>query len=124
MSRPAIERIRGFTLIEVLVALVIVAVGMSALMSALSSSARTVTTCRTKRRRVGGAQSDRMVRLQLTQGQLPPTEKTNGEIELASRTWSAPGSRAVAGSRPGAHRRQSAAQGPQGAATTKVGTSR
>jgi len=33
---------RGFTLIEVLVALVIVAVGMSALMGALSSSAKTV----------------------------------------------------------------------------------
>jgi general secretion pathway protein I len=33
---------RGFTLIEVLVALVIVAVGMSAMMGALTSSARTV----------------------------------------------------------------------------------
>lgn len=88
MSHRQSQRIRGFTLIEVLVALVIVAVGMSALMSALSSSARTVTYMQDKTFAEWVALNQiALVRLQLTQGQLPPTEKTNGEIELASRTW-------------------------------------
>jgi general secretion pathway protein I len=81
-------RIDGFTLIEVLVALVIVAVGISALMGALSSSAKTVVYMQDKTfaewvalNQIAG------VRIALQKGQLPATGKTSGDIELASRTW-------------------------------------
>lgn len=48
MSAPARRRQGGFTLIEVLVALVIVAFGMSALLAALSSSADNISALREK----------------------------------------------------------------------------
>jgi general secretion pathway protein I len=78
----------GFTLIEVLVALVIVAVGMSALMSALSSSARTVSYMQDKTFAEWVALNQiATVRIALQKGQIPATGNTTGDIELASRTW-------------------------------------
>jgi general secretion pathway protein I len=78
----------GFTLIEVLVALVIVAVGMSALMGALSSSARSVTYMQDKTFSEWVALNQiANLRLQLTQGQVPPTGNTNGDIDFAGRSW-------------------------------------
>ena len=78
----------GFTLIEVLVALVIVAVGMSALMGALSSSARTVTYMQDKTFAEWVALNKiTNVRIGLQQGQLPPTGTTNGDIDLVNRSW-------------------------------------
>jgi len=78
----------GFTLIEVLVALVIVAVGMSALMGALSSSAKTVTYMQDKTfaewvalNQIAG------VRIALQKGTIPATGNTTGDIDLANRTW-------------------------------------
>lgn len=79
---------RGFTLIEVLVALVIVAVGMSALMGALSSSAKTVVYMQDKTFAEWVALNQiATVRLKLIQSQLPPTGNTNGDIEFANQTW-------------------------------------
>jgi general secretion pathway protein I len=78
----------GFTLIEVLVALVIVAVGMSALMGALSSSAKTVVYMQDKTfAEWVGLNQIANLRLQLTQGQVPPTGNTTGDIDFAGRSW-------------------------------------
>ena len=49
---PRARAVRGFTLIEVLVALIIVALGMGALMSALTSSADSVQRLREKGHRI------------------------------------------------------------------------
>jgi len=81
-------RVSGFTLIEVLVALVIVAVGMSALMGALSSSAKTVTYMQDKTFAEWVALNQiANIRIVLQKGQIPPTGKTNGDIDLANRSW-------------------------------------
>jgi general secretion pathway protein I len=78
----------GFTLIEVLVALVIVAVGMSVLMGALSSSARTVFYMQDKIFAEWVALNRiATLRLGLQQGQIPPTGSTNGELDFANRSW-------------------------------------
>jgi general secretion pathway protein I len=90
MSHRGRQRLHceGFTLIEVLVALVIVAVGMSALMGALSSSARTVTYMQDKTFAEWVALNQiTSVRIGLQQGQLPATGTTNGDIDLVNRTW-------------------------------------
>ena len=80
---------RGFTLIEVLVALVIVAVGMSALMGALSSSARSVSYMQDKTFAEWVALNKiANVRLSLqAPGQLPPTGNTTGDLDYAGRSW-------------------------------------
>lgn len=86
--RPHCLRSGGFTLIEVLVALVIVAVGMSALMAALSSSAQTVSYMQDKTfaewvalNRIANG------RIVLQKGQIPATGKTSGDIDFANRSW-------------------------------------
>ncbi|MGH8139771.1 MAG: type II secretion system minor pseudopilin GspI [Steroidobacteraceae bacterium] len=79
---------RGFTLIEVLVALVIVAVGMAALMGALSSSANAVSYMRDKTFAEWVALNQiANLRLQLQQGQVPPTGNTTGDLDYAGRSW-------------------------------------
>jgi general secretion pathway protein I len=76
---------RGFTLLEVLVALAIVTVGMAALLSALSSSADSATYLRDKTFAEWVALNRiEEVRLAL---QRPQKGKTNGEAELAGRKW-------------------------------------
>ncbi len=80
---------RGFTLIEVLVALVIVAVGMSALMGALSSSAKTITYMQDKTFAEWVALNQiANVRLGLqAPGQLPATGNTTGDVDFGNRSW-------------------------------------
>jgi general secretion pathway protein I len=78
----------GFTLIEVLVALVIVAVGMGAMLGALSSSASTVSYMRDKTFAEWVALNQiANTRLQLQQGQVPPVGTTNGDLDYAGRSW-------------------------------------
>src|SRR5581483_12162390 len=78
----------GFTLVEVLVALVIVAVGMSALMGALSSSADTVNYMRDKTFAEWVALNQLAnLRLQMQPGQVPATGNTNGDLDYAGRSW-------------------------------------
>jgi general secretion pathway protein I len=78
----------GFTLIEVLVALVIVAVGMSVLMGTLSSSARSVVYMQDKTFAEWVALNKiALLRVSLQQGQLPPQTSTNGDVDYAGRSW-------------------------------------
>lgn len=76
---------RGFTLIEVLVALVIVALGMSALLETLGSAADTATWLRDKTfaEWIGFNQ---LATLRLS-GSLPSEGTTNGELDYAGRHW-------------------------------------
>ncbi len=79
---------RGFTLGEILVALVIVVLGMSALMGSLSSSARSVIYMQDKTLAEWvGLNQVALMRLKLQQGQLPPQENTEGDIDFANRSW-------------------------------------
>ena len=88
MRRP-IRLTDGFTLIEVLVALVIVAVGMSALMGALTSSAKSVTYMQDKTFAEWVALNQiAFVRTTITApGQVPATGKTSGDVDFANRKW-------------------------------------
>lgn len=76
---------RGFTLIEVLVALAIVAVGMAALMGAMTSAADTTVYLRDKMFAEWIALNRvEEVRLQFRK---PSKGKSNGEVEYAGRRW-------------------------------------
>lgn len=75
----------GFTLIEVLVALAIVAIGMAAVLSALSSSAGTISYLRDKTFAQWVA-LNKIATLRLS-GQQPPTGTTNGDTDYAGRSW-------------------------------------
>jgi general secretion pathway protein I len=76
---------RGFTLIEVMVALVVVALGMSALLETLGSAADTATWLRDKTM----AQWIAFNQLDTTRlsGILPTDGTTNGELDYAGRHW-------------------------------------
>jgi general secretion pathway protein I len=76
---------RGFTLVEVLVALVIVAIGMSALLASMSSSADTASYLREKT----FAQWIGLNQLAVTRlaAKLPSKGTTNGELDYAGRHW-------------------------------------
>src|SRR5450631_4661252 len=82
---PAIARSGGFTLVEVLVALMIVAMGLAALMITVSSTARTSGYLRDKTLAQWMALNRLSeVRLNLTKfGQNTDT----GELNFANRTW-------------------------------------
>jgi general secretion pathway protein I len=85
MARPGMARARGFTLVEVLVALMIVAMGLAALMITVSSTARTSGYLRDKTLAQWMALNRLSeVRLNLTKfGQNTDT----GELNFANRTW-------------------------------------
>ncbi len=79
------HRSGGFTLIEVLVALVIVAVGMAAVMSALSSSANTVNFLRDETF-ANWVALNKVATLRIS-GQQPQTGTTDGDTDFANRSW-------------------------------------
>ena len=77
----------GFTLIEVLVALAIVAVGMAALLGALSSSASTTAYLRDKTFAEWAA-LNQIATVRLKMHTAPPaTGNTTGEVDFAGRSW-------------------------------------
>jgi general secretion pathway protein I len=78
-------RTRGFTLIEVLVALAIVTVGMAAVLGAMTSAADTAIYLRDKSFAQWIA-LNRIAEVRL-QPKLPAKEKTTGEVEFAGRKW-------------------------------------
>ena len=84
----AVAATGGFTLIEVLVALAIVAIGMAAVLEAMSSSANTVSYLRDKTLAEWvGLNQIATVRLQLQPQQIPPTGNTTGDMDFAGRSW-------------------------------------
>jgi general secretion pathway protein I len=76
---------RGFTLIEVLVALAIVAIGMAAVLGALTSSADTVSYLRDKTFAQWVA-LNQIANLRLS-GQPPPAGNSDGDTDFAGRSW-------------------------------------
>lgn len=75
----------GFTLIEVIVALAIVAIGMAAVLETLGASADTAYYLRDKTFAEWIA-LDRIAQLRLT-AQLPTTGSSDGELDYAGRHW-------------------------------------
>ncbi len=76
---------RGFTLIEVLVALAIVAIGMAAVLGALTSSANTISYLRDKTFAQWVA-LNQIATLRLS-GQMTPTGNSDGNTDFAGRSW-------------------------------------
>jgi len=80
-----VRRSRGFTLVEVLVALAIVAIGMAAVLGALTSSAGTISYLRDKTFAQWVA-LNQIANLRLS-GQMTPTGNSDGDTDFAGRTW-------------------------------------
>jgi general secretion pathway protein I len=80
-----VKRTRGFTLIEVLVALAIVAVGMAAVMRTISSSADTIFYLRDKTFAQWVA-LNQIANLRIT-GQTPGVGNSEGDTDYAGRKW-------------------------------------
>jgi general secretion pathway protein I len=80
-----VKRTRGFTLIEVLVALAIVAVGMAAVMRTVSSSADTILYLRDKTFAQWVA-LNQIANLRIT-GQSPGVGNSEGDTDYAGRKW-------------------------------------
>jgi general secretion pathway protein I len=76
---------RGFTLIEVLVALAIVAIGMAAVLGTLTSSANTISYLRDKTFAQWVA-LNQIATLRIS-GQMTATGNSDGDIDFAGRSW-------------------------------------
>jgi general secretion pathway protein I len=76
---------RGFTLIEVLVALAIVTIGMAAVMGALNSSANTINYLRDKTFAQWVA-LNQIANIRIS-GQQPATGNSDGDLDYAGRSW-------------------------------------
>lgn len=87
---PTRRRGRGFTLVEVLVALVVVAIGLAALMVAVSGTARTSGYLRDKSLAQWIA-LNRLTEVRLTVNKVAQSNSTTngdtGELQYAGRTW-------------------------------------
>lgn len=80
------KRARGFTLVEVLVALIVVAIGLSALMVAVSGTARTSGYLRDKTIAQWIAMN-RLVEVRLNSNNKFAQNTDAGELNFAGRTW-------------------------------------
>ena len=76
---------RGFTLIEVLVALAIVTIGMAAVLGTLTSSANTISYLRD--RTFANWVALNQIALVRISGQLPAPGKSDGDTDFAGRKW-------------------------------------
>jgi general secretion pathway protein I len=81
----ASSRGRGFTLIEVLVALAIVAIGMAAVLGALTSSASTVMYMRDKT--LANWVALNHIAEQRLQPQMPQLGNSDGDVDFAGQKW-------------------------------------
>jgi type II secretion system protein I len=84
-SRPSWACERGFTLIEVLVALAIVAIGMAAVLSTLTSSASTVIYLRDKT--LANWVALNHIAEQRLLPQMPQLGKSDGDVDYAGQKW-------------------------------------
>lgn len=83
--RPSLTQAGGFTLLEVLVALVIVGLGLVAVFSQLNQTLITASMLR-ERTLAHWVAMDRIAELRLT-GQLPDVGETSDDIEMAGVEW-------------------------------------
>lgn len=82
---PGCLRCRGFLLVEVMVALAIIALSLSFIMVAITQSIDTVNTLRDRSYAVWIAQN-KIAELRLT-NVIPEVSATSGEVEYANRHW-------------------------------------
>lgn len=82
--RPSAEA-RGFTLIEVVVALAIVAIGMLAAFSAVTQTASNASYLR-DRTFAAWIASDLIAEIRLS-GQMPSVDETQGRVDFANQEW-------------------------------------
>ena len=85
MSRSKRQNGRGFTLIEVLVALAIVAIGMLAVFKVLGDTAHNVSYLR-DRSFASWIADNRLTEIRLS-GEMPSVDEIDGELEFAGRRW-------------------------------------
>lgn len=79
------NRSRGFTLVEVVVALAIVAIGMLAVFKTIGDTINNVSTLR-DRSFAAWIADNRITEVRLS-GQMPSVDETKGDLEFAGRRW-------------------------------------
>ena len=79
------RRQRGFTLVEVVVALAIVAIGMLAVFKTIGDTTHNVTELR-DRSFAAWIADNRITEIRIS-GEMPSVEQTAGEVEFAGRRW-------------------------------------
>ena len=79
------DKLRGFTLIEVVVALAIVAIGMFAVFKTIGDTTANIGYLRDKSL-AGWIADNRITEMRLS-GEYPSVDKTEGDIDYAGRRW-------------------------------------
>jgi general secretion pathway protein I len=82
---PSSNRERGFTLVEVLVALAIVSVGMLAVFKVIGDTANNVSYLR-DRSFAAWIADNQLTELRVS-GEMPSVDETKGQVEFAGRRW-------------------------------------
>jgi len=82
---PPTDRNRGFTLVEVVVALAIVAVGMFAVFKTIGDTTHNISYLR-DRSLAAWIADNRITEMRLS-GELPSVDQTEGEVDFAGRRW-------------------------------------